>query len=159
MAMKNWTGAIQGTLLKQDYLLKKADFELAKYQLRDGEITQAQYDEREAAFRKVEADFKEFWKGFGTQIKYGAVAEFGKNKELLRDLLMFYSSTQEKNVTLAEYVYRMPENQKYIYYATGASLSKIGSLPQLERLKSAGFEVLFLTEGVDEFVLQILGKH
>ncbi|MGI5971167.1 MAG: molecular chaperone HtpG [Oscillospiraceae bacterium] len=103
--------------------------------------------------------YEEFWKGFGTQIKYGAVAEFGKNKELLRDLLMFYSSTQEKNVTLAEYVSRMPENQKYIYYATGASLSKIGSLPQLERLKSAGFEVLFLTEGVDEFVLQILGKH
>jgi hypothetical protein len=65
MAMTNWTGAIEGTLRKQDYLLKKADFELAKYQLRDGEITQAQYNEREAAFRKAEADFKEFWEGFG----------------------------------------------------------------------------------------------
>ncbi len=65
MAMNNWTGAIEGTLLKQDYLLKKADFELAKYRLRDGEITQAQYDEIESSFRKAEADFREFWEGFG----------------------------------------------------------------------------------------------
>ncbi|HHY44205.1 MAG TPA: hypothetical protein GX512_00640 [Firmicutes bacterium] len=65
MAMRNWTGAIEGTLLKQDYLLKKADFELAKYRLREGEITQAQFDEIESAFRKAEADFKGFWEGFG----------------------------------------------------------------------------------------------
>ena len=65
MAMNNWTGAIEGTLMKQEYLAKKADFELAKYRLRDGEITQAEFDEREATFRKAEADFKEFWGSFG----------------------------------------------------------------------------------------------
>jgi hypothetical protein len=65
MAMNNWTGAIEGTLMKYDYLAKKADFELAKHQFRDKEITQDQYNEREAAFRKAEADFKAFWEGFG----------------------------------------------------------------------------------------------
>lgn len=65
MAMSNWTGAIEGTLMKQDYLAKKADFELAKYQFRDKEIAKEEYDKREAAFRKAEADFKTFWEDFG----------------------------------------------------------------------------------------------
>ncbi len=65
MAMNNWTGAIQGTLMKYEYLVKKADFELAKYQLRNKEITQEEYNEREAAFRKAETEFKAFWERFG----------------------------------------------------------------------------------------------
>ncbi|MGI6632515.1 MAG: hypothetical protein ACOX5M_05630 [Bacillota bacterium] len=65
MAMTNWTGAIEGTLMKQDYLAKKAEFELAKYQFRDGEITEAQYQEKESVFRKAEEDFKAFWEEFG----------------------------------------------------------------------------------------------
>lgn len=103
--------------------------------------------------------YDEFWKNFGTQIKYGAVSEFGKNKEVLRELLLFNSSTEEKPVTLSEYAARMKAEQKYIYYATGTNIQKIGALPQLERLKACGYEVLYLTDSVDEFVIQTLGRQ
>ena len=100
--------------------------------------------------------YEKFWKNFGRQLKYGVAAEYGAHKELLSDLLLFYSSTEKKPVTLAEYVSRMKEDQKYIYYAAGESLDKIDKLPQTEGLRESGTEILYFTEEVDEFCAQIL---
>lgn len=100
--------------------------------------------------------YEKFWKNFGRQIKYGAVSEYGAHKDQLSDLLLFYSSTEKKPVTLAEYVSRMPEDQKYIYFAAGESPDKIDKLPQTELLKEKGTEILYFTEEVDEFCAQIL---
>ena len=100
--------------------------------------------------------YETFWKNFGRQIKYGVVSEYGAHKELLQDLLLFYSSTEKKPVTLAEYVSRMKEEQKFIYYAAGESLEKIDKLPQTEGLRESGTEILYFTEEVDEFCAQIL---
>jgi len=99
-------------------------------------------------------DYETFWKNFGRQLKYGAVNAFGANRELLEDLLLFYSSKEKKYVTLAEYVERMGEDQKYIYYAAGESLERVDRLPQMEALRKKGSEVLYFTEEVDEFVAQ-----
>ena len=103
--------------------------------------------------------YETFWKNFGRQIKYGVVGEYGAHKELLQDLLLFYSSTEKKSVTLAEYVSRMKEDQKYIYYAAGDSLDKIDKLPQTEGLRESGTEILYFTEEVDEFCAQILHTY
>ena len=103
--------------------------------------------------------YETFWKNFGRQIKYGVVGEYGAHKELLQDLLLFYSSTEKKPVTLAEYVSRMKEDQKYIYYAAGDSLDKIDKLPQTEGLRESGTEILYFTEEVDEFCAQILHTY
>ena len=103
--------------------------------------------------------YETFWKNFGRQIKYGVVGEYGAHKELLQDLLFFYSSTEKKPVTLAEYVSRMKEDQKYIYYAAGDSLDKIDKLPQTEGLRESGTEILYFTEEVDEFCAQILHTY
>ena len=100
--------------------------------------------------------YEKFWKNFGRQLKYGVVAEYGAHKDLLQDLLLFYSSTEKKPVTLAEYVSRMKEEQKFIYYAAGESLEKIDKLPQTEGLRESGTEILYFTEEVDEFCAQIL---
>ena len=97
--------------------------------------------------------YEKFWKNFGRQLKYGA------HKDLLSDLLLFYSSTEKKPVTLAEYVSRMKEDQKYIYYAAGESLEKIDRLPQTEGLRESGTEILYFTEEVDEFCAQILHAY
>ena len=103
--------------------------------------------------------YEKFWKNFGRQLKYGVVAEYGAHKDLLQDLLLFYSSTEKKPVTLAEYVSRMKEDQKYIYYAAGDSLDKIDRLPQTEGLRESGTEILYFTEEVDEFCAQILRTY
>ena len=108
-------------------------------------------DDREA--------YETFWKNFGRQIKYGTLAEFGKHRELLQDLLMFYSSTEKKPVTLNEYVERMGEAQKYIYFASGESLDKIDKLPQMEALQEKGTEILYFTEEADEFCAQIIHAY
>jgi molecular chaperone HtpG len=100
-----------------------------------------------------------FWKNFGRQIKYGVAEAYGVHKELLQDLLMFYSSTEKKLVTLDEYVSRMKEDQKYIYYAVGESPEKVDKLPQTETLKENGTEILYFTEEVDEFVAQIMHSY
>jgi molecular chaperone HtpG len=105
------------------------------------------------------ASYDKFWKNFGRQLKYGVVADFGAHKELLQDLLMFYSSTEKKYVTLEEYVSRMKEDQKYLYYAAGESLDKIDKLPQTEMLKDSGTEILYFTEQVDEFTAQTLRTY
>ena len=103
--------------------------------------------------------YQTFWKNFGRQLKYGVVNEYGRHKELLQDLLLFYSSTEKKPVTLDEYVSRMKEDQKYIYYAAGETADKIDKLPQTEGLRDAGTEILYFTEEVDEFCAQTLRTY
>ncbi|MBS5873664.1 MAG: molecular chaperone HtpG [Clostridiales bacterium] len=103
--------------------------------------------------------YEEFFKNFGLQLKYGVYNGFGTNKELLQDLLLFYSSSEQKLVTLEEYVSRMKEDQKYIYYAGGESREQIEKLPQTELVKEKGYEILYLTDDVDEFALQMMHDY
>lgn len=103
--------------------------------------------------------YEEFWKAFGLQLKYGVYSDFGMNKEKLQDLLMFTSSNEQKLVTLDEYVTGMREDQKYIYYATGESAARIEQLPQTELVKDNGFEILYLTDNIDEFALKALMQY
>ena len=103
--------------------------------------------------------YEEFWKAFGLQLKYGIYSDFGMNKEKLQDLIMFTSSNEQKLVTLDEYVTGMREEQKYIYYATGESAARIEQLPQTELVKDNGFEILYLTDNIDEFAVKSIGKY
>ena len=103
--------------------------------------------------------YEEFWKAFGIQLKFGVYHTFGASKELLQDLLLFHSSGCDEAdgfTTLAEYVSRMREDQKYIYYAAGETVSRCKSLPATEQVLDNGMEVLYLTESVDEFAVQML---
>lgn len=103
--------------------------------------------------------YVEFFKNFGLQLKFGIYDQMGMNKDKLQDLVMFYSSREKALVTLAEYVSRMKENQKFIYYASGESVEKIDRLPQTEMLKDKDYEILYLTDEVDEFALQMLRTY
>lgn len=103
--------------------------------------------------------YETFYKSFGTQLKYGVYSDFGSNKDVLQDLLMFYSSKEKKMVTLDEYVSRMPEEQKYIYYATGESYDRIDKLPQTELVADKGYEILYFIEDVDEFAIKMLMNY
>ena len=100
--------------------------------------------------------YEAFYKSFGRQLKFGAYENFGQDKDVLKDLIMFYSSKEKKQVTLQEYVSRMPEDQKFIYYATGESVERIEKLPQTELVADKGYEILYLTDDVDEFVVKML---
>jgi molecular chaperone HtpG len=100
--------------------------------------------------------YVEFYNAFGRQLKYGVYSEYGSNKEFLQDLLMFYSSSEKQLVTLEEYVSRMPEEQKFIYYATGASNERIERLPQTELVAEKGYEILYFTDEIDEFAIKML---
>ena len=100
--------------------------------------------------------YDKFFKAFGLQLKYGLYSGYGQNKELLQDLVLFYSSSEKKLVSLEEYVSRMKGDQKYIYYVCGESVSRIDHLPQIELLKDKGYEVLYLTDEIDEFALKML---
>lgn len=104
-------------------------------------------------------DYEKFYQAFGMQLKHGIYSSYGMHKDTLEDLLLFYSSKDEKYVTLAEYVERMPESQKEIYYASGESINNVKMLPQVEVLKDYGYEVLYLTEYLDEFVIKILNSY
>ena len=104
-------------------------------------------------------NYEKFFTAFGRQLKYGVVSDYGMHKDELQDLLMFYSSTEKKLVTLSEYVDRMKEEQKFIYFATGENAAAIDTLPQTELLRSKGFEILYCTEDVDEFTLQSLMQY
>lgn len=101
-------------------------------------------------------NYEKFFAAFGRQLKYGVVSDYGMHKEALQDLLMFYSSTEKKLVTLSEYVDRMKEEQKFIYFAVGENTASIDNLPQTELIRSKGYEILYCTEDVDEFTLQTL---
>jgi molecular chaperone HtpG len=98
--------------------------------------------------------YLKFWSAFGTQLKYGVVSDYGQHKDVLQDLLLFWSSKEEKNTTLAAYKDRMPEDQPFYYYACGESVEKIAKLPQVERILDKGYEILYCTEDVDDFVMK-----
>ncbi|MGO5021728.1 molecular chaperone HtpG [Lawsonibacter sp. LCP25S3_G6] len=114
------------------------------------ELLKMQKDDREK--------YEKFWGAFGTQIKYGVVADYGAHKDVLQDLLLFWSSKEGKNTTLAAYKDRMPEDQPFYYYACGESVEKIAKLPQVERILDKGYEILYCTEDVDDFVMKALGE-
>ena len=100
--------------------------------------------------------YEKFFAAFGLQLKYGVVSDFGANKDKLKDLLIFRSLKEDKFISIAEYIAAMPEEQKHIYYACGESLSMIGGLPQVELIRDKGYDMLMLTDEVDEFVMQTL---
>ncbi|NLC17419.1 MAG: molecular chaperone HtpG [Clostridiales bacterium] len=112
-----------------------------------------------AMLQKEREKYLKFFKNFGKTLKYGIYANFGADKEDLQDLLVFYSSKEKKEVTLDEYVSRMPEGQKYIYYATGESVARIAKLPQTEAVADKGYEILFFTDEIDEFAIKMMGKY
>ncbi len=103
--------------------------------------------------------YEDFFKNFGKQLKYGIYSEFGMNKDILQDLLLFYSSKEKKLITLDEYIKNMPEDQKEIYYASGESLERIDKLPQVEFIKDKGFEILYFIDEVDEFSIKVLREY
>lgn len=103
--------------------------------------------------------YEKFFASFGRQLKFGVYTDFGMNRDELQDLLMFYSSSEKKMVTLGEYLSRMKENQKYIYFASGETYDKIDKLPQLELVTDKEFEVLYFTEEVDEFAVRMLMSY
>ena len=103
--------------------------------------------------------YEKFFSAFGTQLKYGVVSQYGEKKELLQDLLLFWSQKENKLVTLKQYTDAMQENQPHIYFAAGENRERLAQLPQLEQLKQKGYDVLLLTDEVDEFVVQTLQKY
>ena len=103
--------------------------------------------------------YKEFFQAFGLQLKFGIYNEYGVHKDVLQDLLLYYSSSQKDMTTLKEYVGRMKEGQDKIYYGCGETIEKIDMLPQTDMVKEKGFEILYMTDNVDEFALQMLGQY
>ncbi|GAV13727.1 molecular chaperone HtpG [Paenibacillus sp. chi10] len=103
--------------------------------------------------------YEQFFQSFGRQLKYGVYSDYGMNKDVLQDLIMFYSSKEKKLVSLDEYVERMPEDQKYIYYAVGESIERIEKLPQTELVLDKGYEILYFTDDIDEFAIKMLMKY
>ncbi|WP_281885904.1 molecular chaperone HtpG [Paenibacillus sp. YYML68] len=108
-------------------------------------------DERES--------YEKFFKAFGRQLKFGVYSDYGMHKDVLQDLIMFHSSKEKKLVTLEEYVSRMPEDQKFIYYASGESIERIEKLPQAELVADKGYEILYFTDDIDEFAVKMLGAY
>ncbi len=107
---------------------------------------------------KERESYEKFYGAFATQLKYGVVSGYGMNKDMLQDLLMFWSRKEEKLVTLDEYVKAMPEGQEKIYFACAESVKRAGSLPQAEQVQAAGYDMLCMTDDVDEFVVGVLGQ-
>lgn len=116
-----------------------------------GQLQSLLKDEREK--------YEVFYKSFGRQLKYGIYSDYGSHKEVLQDLLMFHSSIEKKLVTLDEYVSRMPEEQKYIYYASGETVERIDKLPQTEMVSEKGYEMLYFTDDIDEFAIKMVMKY
>ncbi len=102
--------------------------------------------------------YEKFYQSFGLQLKYGIVADYGAHRDLLKDLILYYTSNEKKMITLERYVETMPEGQQYIYYACGETVSKIDNLPQTEPIKDKGYSILYMTDEVDEFVINMLGE-
>ncbi len=103
--------------------------------------------------------YEEFWKNFGRQLKFGCYSDYGTHKDLLQDLLLFYSAKEKKLITLDEYVEKMPEDQKCIYFAAGDSAERLAKLPTAELVLDKGYDLLLCSEDVDEFCLQIMGNY
>ena len=104
-------------------------------------------------------NYEKFYDAFGAQLKFGIYNSYGMNKDALQDLLMFYSGTEKKLVTLDEYVSRMKENQDKIYYACGETIDKIDMLPQVEGIKDKGYEILYFIADIDEFAVQMMQNY
>lgn len=115
-------------------------------------------NELAAMLKNDRQTYEKFYSAFSRPLKFGVYDNYGADKDFLKDLLLFYSSKEQKNVTLEEYVSRMAEEQKYIYYATGETIEKADRLPQTELIKEKGYEILYLTEDVDEFAIKVLGS-
>src|SRR5690625_3165039 len=115
--------------------------------------------ELENMLKRDRETYEKFYDEFGRQLKYGVYSDFGQHKDVLQDLLLFYSSKEKQLVTLAEYVERMPEEQKYIYYATGDAYDRIDQLPQTEAVREKGYEILYFSEDIDEFAIQMLREY
>lgn len=115
------------------------------------ELSKMQKDDRDA--------YKEFYKAFGSQLVYGVYSDYGLHKETLQDLLLYYSSTEKDMVTLKEYVQRMKEGQDKIYYASGETIEKIDMLPQADMVRDKGYEILYMTEQLDEFAIMMMQQY
>lgn len=116
-------------------------------------------NELESMIKNDRESYEKFFESFGRQLKYGMYDEFGANKDELKDLVMFYSSKEKKMVTLDEYVSRMAEDQKYIYYAAGETRERIEKMPQTEMVLDKGYEILYFTEDIDEFAIKMLMNY
>ncbi|MDF2040180.1 molecular chaperone HtpG [Cytobacillus oceanisediminis] len=116
-------------------------------------------NELQSLMKNEREKYEQFYKSFGRQLKYGVYSDFGTQKEMLQDLLMFYSSKEKKLASLDEYVSRMKDDQKYIYYAAGESHERIEKLPQTELVADKGFEILYFTEDIDEFAIKMLMSY
>jgi molecular chaperone HtpG len=119
-------------------------------------ITKKIKNELQSLLKNEREKYEEFYKSFGRQLKYGVYSDYGTHKDELQDLLMFYSSKEKKMVTLEEYVSRMPEKQKYIYYASGETNERIEKLPQTELVGDEGYEILYFTDEIDEFAIKMI---
>ena len=115
--------------------------------------------ELETMLKEDREKYEEFFKTFGVQLKYGVYNNYGADKDKLKDLIMFHSSKEDKLITLKEYVDAMPEGQEKIYYASGASIAKIDSLPQVEQVKEKDYDILYLTDYVDEFAITAIQEY
>ena len=115
--------------------------------------------ELQSLLKSDRENYEKFYNSFGRQLKYGVYSDFGAHKEELQDLVMFYSSKEKKLVTLDEYVSRMPEDQKFIYYAAGESIDRLEKLPQAELVSEKGYEILYFTEDIDEFAIRMLVNY
>ncbi|WP_046216011.1 molecular chaperone HtpG [Paenibacillus wulumuqiensis] len=113
----------------------------------------------QSMIRDERENYEKFYTSFGRQLKFGVYNNYGMHKDDLQDLLMFHSSKEKKLVTLDEYVSRMPEDQKYIYYAAGDSIERIEKLPQTEMVSDKGYEILYLTDDIDEFALKVIAAY
>ena len=116
-------------------------------------------DELSKMLKNERDKYEEFFKAFGQQLKYGIYANFGVNKDELKDLLIFYSTKEEKMITLKEYVNSMPKEQENIYYATGETIERLERLPQVNFVKEKGYDVLFFTDYIDEFAIKMLHEY
>ncbi|MGM1049601.1 MAG: molecular chaperone HtpG [Bacillota bacterium] len=110
----------------------------------------------QSLLKEERENYEKFYQAFGRQLKFGVYNDYGQHKDVLQDLLLFHSSKEKKLVTLDEYVSRMPEDQKYIYYASGESIERIEKLPQTEMVADKGYEILYFTDDVDEFAIKML---
>ena len=115
--------------------------------------------ELETMLKEDREKYEEFFKTFGVQLKYGVYNNYGADKDKLKELIMFHSSKEDKLITLKEYVDAMPEGQEKIYYASGASIAKIDSLPQVEQVKEKDYDILYLTDYVDEFAITAIQEY
>ena len=160
--LPEYFGFVRGLVDSQDLSLNISREMLQhdrQLQLIESRLEKKIKSELESMMNNDRETYETFFQNFGLQLKFGAYADYGAHKEVLQDLLMFYSSSEQKLVTLKEYVSRMKEGQESIYYACGDNSTRIETMPQIELLKDKGLEVLYLTDDVDEFVLKTIASY